>query len=164
MGSIPPPCFYMYITHNEELIPTEYLGTTGIIQSNYKLLHEMFGEPNILNSGHLHVEWRIRIGPHIAAITNYIGVTQPKLENVALWPISCTSPEAVNALREILENPIPSMRRKIETEIALAGFDETGKRLELLESCARNLEQLCKATTIMCRNTEMALANLKGLL
>jgi hypothetical protein len=154
----------MYSTHNEEPIPAEHLGTTGIIQSNYKLLHEMFGEPNILNSGHLHVEWRIRIGPHIVAITNYIGVTQPKLENVALWPITCTSPGAVNALREILENPIPSMRRKIEAEIALSGLDETGEKIKLLEDCARNLEQLCKATTIMCRSTEMALANLKGLL
>lgn len=154
----------MYITHNEEPIPAEHLNTTGVIQSNYKLLLEMFGEPNVLNSDHLHVEWRLRIGPHIVSITNYIGVTQPKLENVALWPIACTSPGAVHALRELLENPIPSMRRKIEMEIALAGYDETEKRLELLESCARNLEQLCKATTIMCRNAEIALANLKGLL
>ena len=108
----------MYITHNEEPIPAEHLNTTGIIQSNYKLLLEMFGEPNVLNSDHLHVEWRLRIGPHIVSITNYIGVTQPKRENVALWPIACTSPGAVHALREILENPIPSMRRKIEIEIA----------------------------------------------
>lgn len=154
----------MYTTHNEEPIPTHNLGTTGVIQANYKLLLEMFGEPNAIHSETLHVEWRIRIGDHIVAINNYIGVTKPKLENVALWPIACSSPEAIHALREILDNPIPSIRRKIEMEMSRCLDSDSGKKRALLDKCARNLEQITKATTIMCRNAETALANLKRIL
>jgi hypothetical protein len=148
----------MYITHNDEEIPAEKLRQLGIIQANYKLLVEMFGEPRILHEDILHVEWLVRVGDKIAAINNYIGVTKPTVENTALWPISGSEPDVIDDIRQILDNPIASIKRKIEFEMSLVSENE---REELLQKCARNLEQMCKATTILCRSAELALAQLK---
>lgn len=154
----------MYSTHNEEEILTNNLTIKGLIQANYKLLVEMFGEPKIICSDILHVEWVVRIGDKIISINNYVGVTKPTLENTALWPISCNCPDAITELREILNNPIPSIRRKIEQEMALALNSDVDRKNELLEKCARNIGQLCQATTIMCRNAEMTLNQLNKIL
>lgn len=154
----------MYTTHNEEEILTDNLAIKGIIQANYKLLTEMFGEPRIIREDILHVEWIVRIGDKIISINNYIGVTKPTLENTALWPISCNCAEAIHELRGILDNPIPSIRRKIEQEMALAFNSDVDRKNEILEKCARNIGQLCQATTIMCRNAEMTLNQLNKIL
>jgi hypothetical protein len=151
----------MYITHNDEEIPTGTLKQLGIIQANYKLLVEMFGEPRILNQDCLHVEWVVRVGDKIAAINNYIGVTKPTVENTALWPIAGSEPDVINDIRQILDNPIASIKRKIEFEMSLVDANE---KEELLKKCARNLEQMCKATTILCKSAETALAQMKKII